>query len=536
VEAMQKKKVLIFSPFAYIWVHALPEIQLGRILERNGFSVSLLGCSEDFQQYCTSMSAAGLEMSDSGSDKQKICDYCLKLRRYSEGIPKINFLKSSVMTRNETDYAIPDSLEGKIGLKLEGIEIGKIALYETLIKYKKVDTNLSNVESLHYEACLQNAIKSYSIAIQTLNKEKPDIVICYSPQYVIPGTFAAVAKSLQIPVIFAEGSSIDVERYSHLRLWDWEEYGLSQPALSNSDLFERYTPTKKSLKRAKKQLSAKTSMTTFSVYSTASRGLNPFEFFGLDQRKKVYLMAMSSYDEVFSGYMINKLPKERFEGLVFKDQVAWLEATVQWFSKHPELQLIVRPHPREFPNKRESHPSNHREAWDRVLENLPPNVRLDHPSLKFSLFDHLNSVDVVITGWSSTGVEALAKGIPVITYDKNLPTFSPLIHLSGTTREEYFDNLLLAEKFVRSNLNRDNAIRWLAYTADVGTVKVGGRITDRLGLPHHWKISRIINSRYLSFAVKRIELRIPPSHSGDRKIVGLINGKVKSLFSSSELC
>jgi hypothetical protein len=168
------------------------------------------------------------------------------------------------------------------------------------------------------------------------------------------------------------------------------------------------------------------------------------------------------------------------------------------------------------------------------MENLPTNVRLDHPSLKFSLFDHLSVVDVVITGWSSTGVEALAKGIPVVTYDQNLPTFSPLIHLSGTTREKYFENLLRAEKFVRSNLNRDNATRWLAYTADVGTVKVGGRITDRMGIPQYWRVSQIINSRHLSFVVKRIELWLPPSRSGDRKIVELVKGKVKSLYYAHE--
>lgn len=532
--ALQQKRVLIFSPFAYIWVHALPEIQLGKILERNGASVSLLGCSEDFQEYCTSMSAVGMEITDSVSDKQKICEDCLKLRSYSSEISKIRFLNSKSLSRMNSDHLIPFSLEDKIALKIEDVQIGKIALYETLIKYKKVDTNFSQAERMHYEVSLRNALKCHSIAIQTLKAEKPDVVVCYSPQYVVPGIFAAVAKSLQIPVIFAEGSSIDVERYSHLRIWDWEEFGLSQPALRNSELFENYSPNRKSIRRATKQLASKFSTATLSVYSSASRKLDPFDFFDLDVKKKVFLMAMSSYDEVYSGYMISKLPQERFQGLVFEDQVAWLEATIEWFSRHPEYQLIVRPHPREFPNKRETHSSNHQEAWNKVIKNLPTNVRLDHPSLKFSLFDHLNKVDVVITGWSSTGVEALAEGIPVVTYDQNLPTFSPLIHLSGDTREKYFNNLLEAGKLEKSYVNRDNAIRWIAFTAEVGTVKVGGRITDRLGLHQHSKISRVINSRLLSFAIKRLELRISPCRGADKKILEVITGKAKSLYFSSE--
>lgn len=531
---LQKKKVLIFSPFAYIWQHALPEIQLGRILERNGYSVSLLGCSEDFQQYCTSMSAAGLEITNSVVDKQNICNLCLKNRQYSSEISGIKFLSSKSFTRVNKDNLVPVSIEDRIAMKIGNIEIGRIALYETLIKYKKIDTNLAQEESIHYEIHIKNALNSYGIAIQSLESEKPDVVVCYSPQYVVPGVFAAVAKSLQIPVIFAEGSSIDVERYSHLRLWDWEEFGLSQPALSNSELFERYSPNRKSIKRARKQLSSKSQTTTLSVYSTATRGLDLFEFFNLDSRKKVYLMAMSSYDEVYSGYMINRLPQERFHGLVFEDQVEWLKATIEWFSKHPQLQLIVRPHPREFPNKRDNLSSEHQEVWSKVLDNLPANVRLDHPSLSFSLFDHLDKVDVVITGWSSTGIEALANGIPVVTYDQNLPTFPPLIHLTGTTQEDYFRNLLNAGKIAKSNRNRHNAIRWIAYTAEVGTVKVGGRITDRIGLPVHLMISKIINSRHLSWFIKRLELKIPPSRSGDKRILQVIDGRAKSLYSTSE--
>ena len=526
----KKKKVLIFSPFAYIWVHALPEIQLGKILERNGISVSLLGCSENFQEYCTSMTAAGLELTDQDFRKQQICDYCVKLRSYSEELPQIKFLSTAMNYYEMKFIQIPNSLENQVALTVGGVGIGKIALYETLIKYKKVNLKLTDVERLHYEASLRNAIRSYDIATKVLKDEAPDTVICYSPQYIVPGIFAAVAKSMGIPVIFVEGSNVDTERYSHLRLWDWEEFGLSQPALSNPTNFELYTPTRKAIQRAEKQIKTKYSSATFSVYSPASKGQNPIDFFGLDASKKTYLMAMSSYDEVYSGFMIGKLPIERFRGLVFEDQVEWLEKTIHWFSNNPDLQLIVRPHPREFPNKRESETSDHYQAWERVLRDLPTNVRLDHPSLGFSLFDHFKKIDVVITGWSSTGLEALANGIPVVTYDQNLPTFSSSIHLTGNSQEEYFENLLKAATEGSSDLNRINAIRWLAFTADVGTVQVGGRLSDRIGFLRQSKISRVINSRYLSFIVKRIELRIPPSRLDDRRIIDVVNGKAKSLF------
>ena len=64
--------------------------------------------------------------------------------------------------------------------------------------------------------------------------EKPDVVICYSLQYVITGVFAAVAAREGIRTIFVEGSANDVERYSHLRMWDWGTHGLNQPALEGA--------------------------------------------------------------------------------------------------------------------------------------------------------------------------------------------------------------------------------------------------------------------------------------------------------------
>jgi hypothetical protein len=526
----QNKKILIFSPFAYVWAHALPEIQLGRIFERNGYSVSLLSCERDFSQFCTSMSAAGIDVNSSEVTKASICEYCVKLRKISAKTPGIQFIESPDNGARDDGTLVPSSLEEKMNFTINGIEIGKIALYETLIRYKKTDLSFTKIEEAHYRISIENAMRSYHIAKMTIRSQKPDYLICYSPQYVIPGIFAAVAEKEGIPVIFAEGSAIDVQRYSHLRLWDWNMFGLSQPGIEKLSLFESYKPSARGLRIAKNQIASKKSSKTLSVYSGPKKGLNPFTFFELDESKKLYLMSMSSYDEVYSGHMIGKLPKERYQGTVFNDQIEWLKETIEWFSKNQDIQLIVRPHPREFPNKRDKQFSSHTNNWENVLRNLPPNVRVDHPSNGFSLFDHLKFIDVLITGWSSTGVEALAEGIPVVTYDENLPTFPRTIHLTGKSRFEYFSNLTVAAETGRSEKHRLNATRWVAYTAEVGTIKVGGRLSDRLRLKPHSLVARILNSRYFSDVVKRIEIRLPVTSRYDKKIIRLLNGGAKSLY------
>ena len=109
-----------------------------------------------------------------------------------------------------------------------------------------------------------------------------------------------------------------------------------------------------------------------SAYTNAAQNHSPHDVFGLDKTKKYILMAMSSYDEVYSGFVIGKLPRGRFEGRVFKNQIEWLKETIAWITDHPELQLVVRPHPREFPNERENIASPARQGMGAGAESCRP--------------------------------------------------------------------------------------------------------------------------------------------------------------------
>ena len=382
---------------------------------------------------------------------------------------------------------------------------------------------------MHYVTHFNNAVTTYYAAKDIIDQEKPDVVFCYSPQYVVPGIASAYAIKQGIKVFFMEGSSNDVERYTHMRIWNWEKYGLSQPGLENHDAFTGYIPTKKQLNRAKKQLMAKKSKKTLSVYSSDSKGIDPFSFFNLDRNKPILLLAMSSYDEVYSGYMIGKLPKARFEGKVFKDQVEWLKHTIAWVERK-DIQLIIRPHPREFPNKRENVKSDHEDVWNDILSNLPKNVVIDHPKMKYSLHDYLPYIDVFTTGWSSTAIEALANGIPVVTYDEDLPTIPRSILISGDSQETYFENLVYALGLGRSDQRAASALKWLAFANEYGTMLHGGSLTARFHLSEKGIIYRALNSRYLENLTKRIDLLMPVPTRERYKLAQLTFGQKDSLF------
>ena len=63
---------------------------------------------------------------------------------------------------------------------------------------------------------------------------------------------------------------------------------------------------------------------------------------------------MISTDESFAAYVINAFPKSKYISNVYKDQTEWVLSTIDYFKSKKDYGLIIRIHPREFKNKRES--------------------------------------------------------------------------------------------------------------------------------------------------------------------------------------
>lgn len=520
------QKIVFFSPYAFIWKLSVADLRLSKLLANNNFQVEIIGCDSAMDNYCTSMSYARMRIDD--DSKKAICISCVRTRklallnrRLSLELIKAKTIKSEISSL---------SLEQKIEYSILGIEIGKISAYETLIKFKKTDYNFNVEELKYYDAALKNSIKVFEWGIDYLSEKKPNAVVVYSPQYGAPGAFAAAAKLLGIKVTFIEGSSNDNQRFTHLRMWNWERYGLNQPAFDHLEKFAKFELTKKRNKAALDQLKAKRSHKTVSVFSSDSQGKNPIEFFELDPKKKTILLTMSSYDEVFSGVSIKKLPPERYRSSVYQNQIEWLTDVLEWVKNKPDLQIIVRPHPREFPNKRDGIKASHVENWERVLLNLPANVRVDKPELKFSLHDYWEHVNLVTTGWSSTGIEALSFGLPVVTYDQKISIIPKNIHFSGISRQEYYNNLLLAAKPHDYETNRRNALRWLSFLSDKGTVRIGSGVqtsTNRSGLSI---LNRVLYFKGMNFMSRVFDSIRPVQTRDERKIVKYFRDDHDSLF------
>jgi hypothetical protein len=151
---------------------------------------------------------------------------------------------------------------------------------------------------------------------------------------------------------------------------------------------------------------------------------------------------MSSYDERFSSEIINVIPK--YDNLIFSEQIDWIKFLIGFVKHRQDLFLIIRVHPREFPNKRDSMRSQHSLMLEKVLVDLPVNVKLNLPEDNLSIYDLAEYTDLFLNAWSSVGEEMSLLGIPVLIYSDDLVAYPSDINYVANSQEDFRNKIDIA--------------------------------------------------------------------------------------------
>ena len=173
------------------------------------------------------------------------------------------------------------------------------------------------------------------------------------------------------------------------------------------------------------------------VYSSARVGetLDIRRIFGIRPEQRILLATMSSYDELFAAESTGLFPKDY--QTPFADQAAWLHTLLAWVESRPDLFLIIRVHPREFPNKRDPVKSEHARQLEATLRKVPENAAVNWPSQGLSLYDLAGETAVCLNAWSTVGKELSLLGIPTVIYSPDLVFYPEDLNYVGKTRETY---------------------------------------------------------------------------------------------------
>jgi hypothetical protein len=360
-----------------------------------------------------------------------------------------------------------------------GVPLGRMSSYEIILEYKKSNLDFTIEESAKVRRYTENSLKTFLAALNYLECHRPEKVIIFNPQYGVPASFAKAAEMKGIPVYSVSFTGVLGEMRRYVRSWPWNENKLQNPFRS-AWIPGAYSPSRKDLWRLKReQVFQRTGRSPWTYSQPASR-LKSEDIFSIPSGSKVILAVMNSTDEVFAAKIANLIPESTYNSKVFSTQEDWIERLIQEVAEMEDTYLIVRPHPREYPNKRENVQALTSKKRSEIFQNLPRNVLLDSPTLGFPLENHFRSVSVLTTGWSSVGLDWQMRGKPTVTYDKNLTWYPSETHYSGSSVEEYFRNIksALCGNTELNDLHTRNAVSWYCFSNFEQSIRIGSSIFD----------------------------------------------------------
>jgi len=470
-------KLLFFTPHAALWEHTAPEAYMARALTEYGHTICYLSCGMA-QSYCAPMTAYGFTPGCTPSESEHVCSKCMAA---INAISRVYRFQVDTLARNlvEEDFSRLDNMAAEavcaksLDSEYLGVKVGRMALYELTLMHKKMSVELNQLQWNEYHVYLSNALRSLQAFAKYIETNPPDCILSFSPQYsnINPCTQYAINKGIR--VLFIESGTNLSHRLGTMRVWDWKIHKLVNPALhywKKSALNPVTSASAAKVIAHFKQLFRGQHFAVFSAPIKSSCSLRVR--LQVKPEQKILLMTLSSYDEAYAALLIDGFPSDKVFSDVFYNQAEWIKAMLDWVADRSDLFLVIRVHPRDFPNKRENFRSEQSFILEKLLKHIPINVYVNWPDDGLSLYNLLEDTNLMLTGWSVTGIEALVLGIPIVTYDSNLPSYPSDIQYTGRSQAEYFANIDRALADGWSFENVINGFRWMAYNFVTCTIPV----------------------------------------------------------------
>jgi hypothetical protein len=476
------KTLLFFSPHANIWQHAIPEAQVAYSLKKSGYSIRFMGCRGLLSDRCTTFDALGIRGEIDESIRKKTCQKCIakqKLTDHKLGIQRWwldDFIQTDEITAIRKN--IQSSEENELPLlEFDHITFGKYATYEVLLNYKLGEIKFQGAALTEYQGHLTGCQLALTAFNNLLKTEKFDAFFCYNSLYSVNHSLMRFLQNHQIQtytfhsgnnfsqrlkrLVVSNATTIDHEK--HL-LQLWKNYGQIPCSAGIASFITDHLMI----------MMGANSM--FQYGAKFDPTLDVRKHWGISSDQKLLLATMSSQDERFAAEAVG-VGWEKEKELLFKNQIDWVHWLIDYVKDKPEFFLVIRVHPREFPNKREKQLSQQAGLLSELFKILPPNAVVNYPIEGISIYNLMRETDVLLNHHSSSGREFAMIGKPVVIYSKGISSFPTDFCLLGITENQYQQAIeeAIAKPFDFERVRK--VYRWLTLDHAYSTIDLSDVIT-----------------------------------------------------------
>lgn len=531
IKDLREMKILFFSPFARIIQHSIAEATILSELRRAGHETLAINCGKVFEGQCVTLDALGLQNANQ-SVISKTCRECVACGKslFPDAIDLSELLAAK---REEVKYKIKDAIIGLnqdnfMEFHFRGLPIGRLAAYQHMIHFKKFTEQITGGEWPKFIREVENCL-IVLFALEEFSRRSsfnPDIVFTYNSLYSVNAVFCEFFASKGAKV-YSLHASANLHHF------------LDTMLLMPKNSFEYLNRLKSTFKENCVKLKNSDIKYVFSHFKELAMGRSVFaysknidhtstpdirSYFKIKSDSKLILAAMSSYDERFSGEYCGHLAKST--DAIFPTQIEWIRWLVDWASRRNDVHLVIRLHPREFPNKREGIQSHHSLLVLESLRDLPSNVSLNVPADNLSLYDIAREVDVALTAWSSVGKELMLLGIPLVLYTADSQWFPASLARCARNTSEYEQMIADALESGWSIANSMGVLKWLVFEMCHNTFELTTRLSPARKIRFINQVYRVFNKFFgPAFQVKR---RIGRIVNPELFLSALETGKLRS--------
>jgi len=457
------KSFLIFAPEAGLGPHYHLAVTVGKILQDFGCEILVVKCTGNFTR-CPVLAAKQMPYQSSLQERLKTCQQCEKesdfvYQKYR--LPRINLQEYDRFPVPDLSRASIQRLRNHV---VDAVKIGRLTAFEAACSLKKIkfenqDKELKNA----WAELIQNAQKSYLMSKEILKNKNFLGVIYYGDYSIHLGAALAAEKLKKKAYLIAHPSHQNVDRRRCLIY--------RQSSAKNHRKIAGYWARWKNLPVFPEEILdiSDDLITRFQgvgshIYSTPL----PADKTGAPKSLRHVVAFTSSPDEFFGGF-------EMFPGLgLRKPKIKsafgiqgenihhrWIRGLIGFAEKHPDLMFSVRIHPREGFDKRLQRQSYHLGILKKNIGNLPPNFRVIWPEDPLSSYVLMMEADLILTTWSTIGLEAARLGIPVLACTEGISgDIHETFNVIETRPEKYFQRLaeMLSARTSWENIRK--AYRW----------------------------------------------------------------------------
>lgn len=464
-------KILAVALHAGIWVHSFPEDLILRSLADSGAEVQVLRCNGALETNCVTLNGLGVSHDASQRARDSACRKC---RQRKVLLEIASPLKTLVLDEFVGDDAESEILAYVNGLTndtwtdahFRGLPVARLTAYELFLGLKLNSIHIPDGSWAQYKRNVVSSCRALVAASNVMDSSLPDAVVTYNGLYSVNNVVCREAARRGVKTWAMHAGANMSHRFERMFVYRADTVPMFSYESDAWSAAQHDPLTKEKVDLVVDHYLEVLRAVNRFAYSSPIGGHGPDavrKLLGIEPSRRVLVATLSSQDEMLAAELAGLRPPEGFP-TVFPSVFEWVDWLIDFVEGRNELHLVVRVHPREFPNKREVVMSQNAQRLKEKLENLPSNVTVNWPDDGISLYDLAQIMDVCANFTSSAGIEMMMLGIPVVLPSNGfMAAYDPRISYVGSTEEEYAQAIETALSDGWSIENIRKAMKWWGF-------------------------------------------------------------------------